>query len=173
MFSEVIKEEAMSMREKVIIIVQKVLLIYVFVTIGFSIGKEATLRLYQRRMSDSGALQSVRGEAETDKVVVYYFHTTFRCVTCNDIEQRIKNLIQREFADAYKAGRIEWKEVDFQQEEVLAKRYGVMVGCVVVANIRGGKDVDFQRLDEIWTKFQEPSGFDQYIISAVKKYLDK
>lgn len=160
------------MKEKIVIIVQKILLVFVFVTIGFSIGKEVTAHSYQRRMADL-AMKNTTSEVENaDKIVVYYFHTTFRCVTCNDIEQRIKNLIQKKFEDAYKAGRIEWRDADLLQEEELAKRYGVMIGCVVVVNIRGGKEVDFQRLDEIWTKFQNPSSFDEYILSAMKKYLD-
>ena len=98
-------------------------------------------------------------------------HTTFRCVTCNEIERLTKALVETEFADDLAAGRIEWREANFQQDESLAKRYEVVSSCVVVVNMQGGKERGFQRLDDVWTRYQDPADFNGYVGAAIRKYL--
>ena len=109
--------------------------------------------------------------ATSNKVVVYYLHTTFRCVTCNEIERLAKTLVETEFADDLAAGRIEWREANFQKDESLAKRYEVVSSCVVVVNIQGGQEKGFQRLDDVWTRYQDPADFNAYVGAAIRKYL--
>jgi len=146
----------------------RLLLGFVLVSIGFAMGKEVTLR----RQASSGGAGPGQEETSGDKVIVYYLHTTFRCVTCNEIERLAKSLVETEYAEDLAAGRIEWREANFQQDEALAKRYNVVASCVVVANVEDGRETDFQRLDDVWTRYQNPSDFNQYVGSAIKKYLE-
>ena len=80
-----------------------------------------------------------------DRVVVYYLHATFRCVTCNTIEKMTRSVLETRFSDALSDGRIEWRVADFQQEEALAKRYEIVSSGVLVVNIRDGKETGFRR----------------------------
>lgn len=155
------------MKERLQLIARNVLLVFVFISIGFALGKEVALRSEQR------PAEGVVPPAATgaNKVVVYYLHSTFRCVTCNEIERLAKKLVETGFADELKSGRIEWREADFQKEEALAQRYGVVASCVVVAGIRDGKENNFQRLDEVWTKYQNPADFDEYVGAAIRRQL--
>ena len=148
------------------VVVRTILLAFVLVSIGFALGKEVTLR----RLPATGSTASV---TEGDKVVVYYLHTTFRCVTCNEIERLAKALVETEFAEDLSAGRIEWREVNFQQDDALAKRYEVVSSCVVVATRSGGKETGFQRLDEVWTRFKDPADFNAYVGEAIRKGLGR
>jgi hypothetical protein len=141
------------------------LLAFVLVSVGFALGKEMTLR---RQAPAAGAPPS---GAAGDRVIVYYVHTTFRCVTCNEIERLAKALVETEFAGELRAGRIEWKAVNFQQDEALAKRYEVASSCVVVVKMRGGKEAGYQRLDEVWTHYQDPPSFNAYVGGAIRRYL--
>jgi hypothetical protein len=167
--------------EKAKNIARSALLAFVLVSIGFALGKEVTARR-QAPAAGPGSPASVAasqtpvaaGEtpaATSHKVVVYYLHTTFRCVTCNEIERLAKALVESEFADDLAAGRIEWREANFQQDESLAKRYEVVSSCVVVANFQGDKETDFQRLDDVWTRYQDPADFNGYVGGAIRKYL--
>ena len=108
--------------EKAKNITRNALLAFVLVSVGFALGKEVTAR---RQTPTTGA-ESPSPVAMSDKVVVYYLHSTFRCVTCNEIERLTKALVETEFADDLAAGRIEWREANFQQDESLAKRYEVV-----------------------------------------------
>jgi len=148
-------------------IVKRVLLAFVLISIGFALGKDVTLR--QRAAADGPRSASMieRG----DKVVVTYLHTTFRCATCNAIERLAKTLVETEFAEKLAAGRIVWREANFQQDEALAKRYGVIASCVVVAKIEDGRETEFQRLDDTWTLYQKPAEFNAYVGKLIKLYM--
>ena len=153
--------------EKAKNITRKALLVFVLVSIGFALGKEVTAR----RQTPTAESESPAAGATSDKVVVYYLHTTFRCVTCNEIERLTKALVETEFADDLTAGRIEWREANFQEDESLAKRYEVVSSCVVVVNMQGGNEKEFQRLDDVWTRYEDPADFNGYVGAAIRKYL--
>ena len=153
--------------EKAKNITRNALLAFVLVSVGFALGKEVSAR---RQTPTTGA-ESPSPVAMSDQVVVYYFHSTFRCVTCNEIERLTKALVETEFADDLTAGRIEWREANFQQDESLAKRYDIVSSCVVVVNIQGGKETGFQRLDDVWTRYEDPADFNGYVGAAIRKYL--
>lgn len=143
------------------------LLVFVLVSIGFALGKEVTAW----RQTPMTGRESPARETASDKVIVYYVHSTFRCVTCNEIERLTKALVETEFAEDLTAGRIEWREADYQADESLAKRYQVLSSCVVVVNLQGGKEKEFQRLDDVWTHYQDPADFNEYVGAAIRKYL--
>jgi len=65
---------------------------FVWISLGFAAGREATLRRTARSMDDVG------GGGAADRVIVYYLHTTYRCATCQEIERLTKALLEREFA---------------------------------------------------------------------------
>ncbi|HUW32662.1 MAG TPA: nitrophenyl compound nitroreductase subunit ArsF family protein [Planctomycetota bacterium] len=146
----------------------KLLLAFVLISIGFAIGKEVTLRRVQASRSGASAIQP---NEQGDKVIVYYMHATIRCVTCNSIEAMTAKLIDSAFGDAKKAGKLVWKEVDFQENEDLAKRYDVVSSCIVVVHQRDGKQVAFQRLDDVWLLADKPQQFNEYVAKAILAYL--
>jgi hypothetical protein len=82
-----------------------------------------------------------------------------------------KQVVETQFADALAAGRIEWREVNFQADEGLAKRFDVVSSCVVVARQVNGNEAEFQRLDDVWTLVDKPAEFKEYIAGAIRKYL--
>jgi hypothetical protein len=169
--------EMTTTMEKAKNITRSVLLAFVLISIGFALGKEVTARRQTltsnavRQAATAGTESSAPETMGDDKVVVYYLHTTFRCVTCNEIERLTKALVETEFADELTAGKLEWREANFQQDESLAKRYEVVSSCVVVANMQGGKEREFQRLDDVWTRYQDPADFNEYVGTAIRKYL--
>lgn len=148
----------------------RILLTFVIFTLGFGVGKEVGLR---RSATASGTVTEEDGAATSgvDTILVCYMHTTFRCVTCNTIEAMAKEVVETDFSEAIAAGRIEWREVDFQEREDLAKKYDIASSCVVVVRIENGVETDFQRLDEVWTLSDKPSEFREYVAGAIRKYL--
>ena len=152
-----------------------VLLTFAVFTLGFGVGKEVGRRQVSvpptSAPADTSITQDKAPAPAEDKIIVYYLHATFRCVTCNTIERMAKEVVETQFADALAAGRIAWREADFQVEEDLAKRFDVVSSCVVVANRVNGKETEFQRLDEVWTLVDKPAEFREYIAAAIRKYL--
>jgi len=150
----------------------RILLTFVIFSLGFGVGKEFGLR------NQASSSQTVGEEDRTaasgkSKVMVYYMHTTFRCVTCNTIERMAKNVVETSFADAMVSKHIQWREINFQEREDLAKKYDIASSCVVVVKMENGQETGFQRLDEVWTLSDQPTAFADYLSEAIRKYLDE
>lgn len=153
-------------------IAKNLLMAFVLISIGFALGKEVTVRRQAYSSAKAaGSNSELRTRNSELTAVVYYLHTTFRCVTCNEIERLTKTLVETEFAEDLDAGRIEWREANFQQDDALAKRYGVVASCVVVAKVEAGRETAFQRLDDTWTRYQNPADFNTYVGKAIRQYL--
>ena len=143
---------------------------FVLVSIGFAAGKHAA-RIGMRDGAETPRPAEGAGPGRTDAVVVYYLHATFRCVTCNTIEDMTRSLLASEFSHELEAGTVRLEAVDFQQNEALARRYEVAASCVVVTRQREGRDVGHRRLDEVWTLINDPPAFDRLVGDAVRTYL--
>lgn len=152
--------------------IKNILLMLVFVSIGFSLGKEAMRRSLAGK-SHLPTPRSADTKTEAERIVVYYMHSTFRCATCNEIERLTRKLVETEFPEELKSGKIEFKEVNFQKDEQLAQRYKVGAGCVIVAKIADGKDKEYETLNDVWTYYSDPVKFNEYVGSAIRKFLDE
>ena len=143
-------------------ILTRVLLAFVLISIGFVLGKHSA-----GNDSSTAAQRAEQGSY----VAVYYMHSSFRCVTCNTIEQMTRDLLNKAYAQELAEGRIKWQDVDFQENEALAREFEIVSSCVVVAQIEKGRVTGYQRLDEVWTLMKEPDAFNKYIGDAVNSYL--
>ena len=63
----------------------------------------------QSDAADSTAKAAV---AAPDKLTVYYFHTSYRCWTCNQFEKLTKEILGASFAEQVADGAIELQEVE-------------------------------------------------------------
>ncbi len=145
-------------------ILTRLLLAFVLISIGFALGRHSL---------KNHSLSQVESPASGQYVTVYYMHATFRCETCNTIEKMTRELLDKAYAAELADGRIKWQEVDFQEDEPLAEKFGVVASCVVVTRVEEGKIVDFKRLDEVWTLMQNPGQFNQYISAAINLFLGR
>jgi hypothetical protein len=144
--------------------IKNLLLIFVFVSIGFALGKYSVSR-------QKTPVAGTKDINTAEVVHVYYMHATFRCVTCNTIEKMTKELLDSKFAKELKKKEIIFSEVNFQEDEKLAKKFDVISSCVVVAKEKNGKIIDYKRLDGVWTLLKKPNEFNDYISKPVETYL--
>ncbi len=148
------------------------LLALVFVSVGFSLGKNAAMRSFEKS-SPALAPTDVQAAEKGEFVAVYYMHATFRCVTCNEIERLTKKLVETEFDEELESGRLVFAEVNFQRDTGRAKRYKLAAGGVVVAYVKDGKDVRFEMLNDVWTLYSDPAKFDEHLSGTIRRYLAK
>jgi len=158
------------MHEKVKKIIKNLLFAFVFLSIGFSIGKEFTKRSISKKNPEKPPLtQTLKGT----KVIVYYMHSTFRCATCNAIERLTEEVLKKNFVENLENGSLEFKSVNFQKDEDIAKKYKIATGCVVVAKIANGTETNFKVLNDVWTLYDKPDKFSEYISNGVRELLSK
>lgn len=148
--------------QKIRALCRVVLLSFVLISIGFLLGKYSV-----KEQNGSAAIP-----ASGNYIAVYYLHSTFRCETCNTIESMTQALLEREYHEALENGSIQWREIDFMKNIAFAEQFDVAASCVVIARIRDGRIVDYQRLDDVWTLLNDRAAFDDYIRSAIEAYLN-
>ncbi len=157
-------------------ILSGLLLVFVLITIGFALGKEVTIRKFQNRESGvTPAPGETPGPTSTadskDHVIVYYFHGAVRCKTCNGIEASAHEVVNAQFAEDQRDGRVVWHTENFQEREDLAKRYEITFSTVVVVEMRAGKETGFERLDMVWELTDDVEALQKYIALAIAQHL--
>ncbi|GEM_PF-453402 len=161
----------MQLSEKYKKLITYLLLAFVLVSIGYALGKHSVVT---GTVNGNMVAASNGGTTSAERLVkIFYMHATFRCVTCNSIESRAKLLVERDFADAWTSKKILWEEINFQENEALAKKFDVVASCIVVSVVQGDEILEFNRLDDVWPLLEKPAEFDIYVADAVKKALGK
>lgn len=140
-------------------LIRNLLLAFVLVSIGFALGKESA----QRR---AGGTAPVAAAGE-DKLVVYYLRSTFRCATCNMVEEQTAQLLRTEHANELADGRMEYHVVDFLENRELAARYNVGGNIVVIARIEDGQEVKTVRLDQVIDRVMNADAFADYLRNGI------
>lgn len=147
----------------------RILLGFAIFSAGFALGKNSVVKKNQRIAKTE--ISEAKKES-TPFVTVYYMHSTFRCKTCNHIENLTKNLVNTKFKQQLENGKVTFKSVNYQEDQKLAKKFEIVSNCVVIANNEpNGNIKNFIRLDEVWTKMKNEKQFDKYLSDPINKYL--
>ena len=108
-----------------------------------------------------------------DGVTVISFHGEKRCKTCIRISELARQTIDKEFAEAQKAGKLQWELVDYDAPGNMhfVKDYGLVSSTVVVTQWKAGKEIKWNRLDAVWDHAGDEPVFRAYVAEHVKKLL--
>ena len=146
-------------------ILKNLLLAFVLISIGFALGKNTVLHSTGKTGASDENVKS--GQF----LLVYYVHANVRCETCNNIEKMTHELLETKFKKELADGRIEWRVVNFQKNEVFAKKFDVTTSGVIAVLMNGNKVVDYARLDDVWTLLGDPPAFNGYLEKAFLKFI--
>ena len=153
-------------RETLRIWTARLLIGFVVFTIGFSVGRKSA------PLPEPGTVAPETATSEAGHVMVYAVHMTFRCDDCSRIEWLTRELLQQEFAQEQEDGILVFQTVDYMRDSAFAHRYNVAASTVVVARMAGKDEVEFQRLDEVWTKVNNREDFFAYVRTAIQTSLN-
>ena len=151
-------------------IIQPILLIIVALGIGAFVWDKFSLNPVARNAAVTAEAQAV----DKANVVVTYFTTDVRCVSCKKIESLTRETLQRDFADAMEQGQLRFQTINIDREDNkhYIKDYDLAFKTVVVARQSQEAAMDWEKLDDVWTLLNEPADFAVYVSSAVAKKLD-
>ena len=90
----------------------------------------------------AGGAKQQAATAQKDGVEVLYFHGKQRCATCMAIEQEAKAVVNGQFADAVKGGKLNFRIIDITkaENEAIADKYEITWSSLVVVQHKGGKE---------------------------------
>ena len=123
------------------------------------------------------SLFSITAMAQTkakDHVEIIYFHGKQRCVTCCAIEKLAREVVEKDFANEMKSGKVVFKIVDISTADgaKTAKKYRVSWSSLFVNEWKGDKE---KRNDMTQFAFKNarnhPDEFKKGIKEEIKRQL--
>jgi len=108
-------------------------------------------------------------------VLVTYFHTTARCMSCLKIEDLTNATMSTRFAGPIAEKRIVWRSLNLDEpaNAHFVKDYGLYTKSVVVSEVRDGREVRWKNLEKVWDLLGDADGFQAYVEREVRAFLEK
>ena len=107
------------------------------------------------------------------KVIAYYFHGSFRCYTCTNMEKFSKEAIETNFKDALASGNLEFKAVNVEDRgnEHFVNDYKLYTKSLILSMVKDGKEVKSKNLDKIWELARNKQRFIDYVTSEINGFM--
>ncbi len=107
------------------------------------------------------------------KTIIYYFHSSIRCETCNKLEDFTKNAVMKYFSKEIDGAIIELKiiNIDDKENEHFIKDYDLYMQAVILSKIVDDKEIMNINLDKIWDLVENKEKYYLYIEQEIKEFM--
>jgi hypothetical protein len=104
-----------------------------------------------------------------DGVVVVNFHGATRCDACREIGTAAQTVVESRFGEEFQSGRLIWRVINFDEpgHRHFIQDYGLTTSTVVVVRRKGGRDVDWRRLDGVWDHLFQAPAMHAYLTESI------
>jgi thiol-disulfide isomerase/thioredoxin len=112
--------------------------------------------------------------AETSsKIEVIDFYGTHRCVTCEAIEANAKYTVETYFQDELKAGKVEFKTVNVDEEKNydIAERFEATGTALFINVIKDGKEEHIDLTNFAFSKGRDKEAFSSELKEKINEQL--
>jgi hypothetical protein len=109
-----------------------------------------------------------------DKVIAYYFHGNYRCVSCTKIEKYSRDAISKYFDKEIKEGFLTFKAVntDLSENKHYLQDYQLYTKSLVLISVKANKTLKWKNLDKVWRHLNNQNDFYNYVQTETKKFLE-
>lgn len=115
-----------------------------------------------------------KGQTKSQTMVIaYYFHTTYRCVSCKKIEAYSREAIESGFAEQLKNGTLQFLSVNIDESENkrFVKDYQLYTKSLVICDMENGKQKEWKNLTKVWQLIRNKDEFVKYVQDEINNYL--
>jgi hypothetical protein len=122
---------------------------------------------------NAGVLAFAADEALSAKVIAYYFHGSFRCMTCTNMEKYSREAVETNFQDALASGKIEFREVNVEEggNEHFVNDYQLYTKALILSLVKDGKEIKSKNLDQIWRLSGNREKFLEYMTGEINEFM--
>lgn len=140
-------------------------------------GVGASVHLAQTQLIEADAgprVVTVAEDLQADRVLVTYFSSDQRCVTCVRIEQMTRDVVERRFAPELQRGQLSFRVVnlDLPGNEHYIQDYALLTKSVIVSEHAQARELRWENLQQVWLKQRDAQAFERYVVDAVRRHLD-
>jgi thiol-disulfide isomerase/thioredoxin len=106
-------------------------------------------------------------QIKNEKIIVYYFYSKPRCVSCKKIEAYTQKAVEE-----FKNKKVTYTAIDLDNtaNKHYSEQYKLFTKSVVLSKQKNGKETKWKNLGEIWTKLGNEQEFKTYITTEIKKF---
>ncbi len=154
-------------------VIQIALLLFVAVSVFYLVSQESRKSLAAAPQSPSQLTSNAA--VRQPKVVIYYFHGNFRCVSCRKLEAVSQQAVMDGFSKELKQGDLEWRVVNVESSgnEHFVADYKLFSKSLVVVRFRNGQQAGYKNLMKAWELLQDDEALRKYVQSEVKASLQE
>lgn len=107
------------------------------------------------------------------KVIAYYFHGSFRCPTCMNMEKYSRDAIETNFKNVQDSGKLEFRAVNVEDRgnEHFVEDYKLYTKSLILSLVKDGKEVKSKNLDKIWELARNKQKFIEYVTAEVNALM--
>ncbi len=127
--------------------------------------------------SSAGDLPATQAQAQSPAgstvVYAYYFHQTYRCLSCELMETTAAREIEEHFARQMQDGQVVWMPVniDTPAGKVFRQQFNVQGSALVLARMENDVCKESKKLDGLWGQLERPDAFSKYLTDEVNAFL--
>jgi hypothetical protein len=125
------------------------------------------------KLNEKAPLPLTEVKAQNSRVIAYYFHGTFRCSTCRNIEEYSHEAIQTYFAEELGDGRLEFRHVNVEEPDNkhFIQDYQLFTRSLILSLETDGKEIKWKNLADVWKLVRNKERFFQYVKDEVEQFL--
>ena len=142
------------------------IILLILITFLFCVGAKP-----QTQQPKQGNLPQI--SQTSDKVIVYYFHSSNRCSSCMTIERYTRESVEANFAKELKNGQVEFKSINVElpANSHYTTDYKLYTKSVIISDMVQGKEQRWKNLQRVWELFHEETDFKDYVKLETTAYL--
>lgn len=107
-----------------------------------------------------------------EKIQVFLFHATQRCITCITIGKYAKETVEQKFPEELKSGKIEFREIniDLPENKEIANKFKATGSSLFINPIVEGRD-NIQVDTQVWRLVSNEQNFIKYLSEKLQGFL--
>lgn len=160
--------------------ISKFLLLFIAgLTVVFVSGSDSVAESQADQQATAPVSVEDTVEAKSDslktvpEVVAYYFHTTYRCVSCKKIEAYSREAIESGFTEQLESGTLKFQSINIDEAENkhFVEDYQLYTKSLVICDMENGKQVEWKNLTKVWRLLRNKEEFVKYVQDEISAYL--
>lgn len=157
------------MRKKIVIFVVIIAVIGLASLIMFN-GNKSTEA--QGQPNQTAEKQEEANKIKADKVEVFVFHATRRCISCITIGKYAGETVNEYFQPELRSGKIEFREinVDLPENKNLARKFQASGSSLFINAVFNGKD-NIAEDTKVWRLISDETQFKSYLKDKIDDLL--
>lgn len=138
----------------------------IYISIGSNKKNELSIKEGNARIAE------VQEKKPAEKIQVFLFHSTQRCITCITIGKYTKETVEQKFPAELLSGKIEFREIniDLPENKELATKFKATGSSLFINSIVDGKD-NIQVDTQVWRLISSEQAFISYLSDKINILL--